>query len=96
MVNMRAPQFDWKINLGHLLSIGSILVVGLLGWVNLRRDVMENTAANAGQAAQIAGVLDRLAVVDLGRVRIEGQLDRLDERMTEVRDQLKSLNEVAR
>lgn len=84
MVNMRAPQFDWKINLGHLISIGTVLVVGLLAWANLSRDVSDAATKNASQDAKIEIILDKLAANDVGRTRLESQLEFLGVRMTEV------------
>lgn len=71
---MTGPRFDFTINLGHVISIGSVIIVMVAGWVNFdgRLRAVEATLATATQTLieqvkqgrDIAALDNRLARVE--------------------------------
>jgi phage-related minor tail protein len=77
---MTGPRFDFTINLGHVISVGSVIVVMIGGWVafDYRLKAVESTLANFTQTL--------IEQVKQGRdlAAIENRVSRL-ERITEAR-----------
>jgi phage-related minor tail protein len=77
---MNGPRLDFTINLGHVISVGSVIVVMIGGWVafDYRLKTVESTLANFTQTL--------IEQVKQGRdiAAIENRLSRL-ERITEAR-----------
>lgn len=91
---MNAPPitFSWNVNLGHVVSLLTILLVGVTGYVNLQRDVADHDKRIAVVEAVIAGHSQRLAAKDVADSRLAANFEALDRLMQEVRNELRSIN----
>jgi hypothetical protein len=77
---MTGPRFDFTINLGHVISIGAVIVTMVVGWVSFdqRLKSVEKTLETA--TATLVEQVRQGARLDA----LTGRLDRL-ERIVEAR-----------
>jgi hypothetical protein len=89
---MTRPQIDWKISVGTVISLATILFMGGMAWRDLHRDGLElrgrliavETLANANHT--------RLNANDVAAGRLDEKFLQLERLMFEVRNELRALN----
>lgn len=88
-------RFEWAINVGHIITILGAITVVAVGYLDLQRDVQQNSARLSVVENRLETAHARLATQDLIEERTRGQIDRLEELMAEVRDALREITKRA-
>ena len=85
-------RFDWVISFGHIITLVGAIGVVAVGYLDQQRDVQEHERRLDVVEAQVSLAQARLAAKDVLEAQTRAQIDRLEELMGEVRDELRQIN----
>lgn len=88
-MNVPNVSVDWKISLGSVLTIGTVVVGLTLQWARQGAAIEVIAEKQRAQQVQIDGVVSSLAGVQLQLREVSTNLDNLSDLVAEVRTDLK-------